>query len=74
MIINLFSNKRNKTRRKRWLLLTRFRSDLQLPVTTTSWTEKETTPSRTKKTTKRISRCELSSFFRDSSEEEPSRT
>lgn len=74
MIISLFNNKRNKIKKKKLLLSTRFRSDLQLHVTTISWIERETTPSRIKKTTKRISNREPLSFFRDSSEVEPSKT
>jgi len=74
LIISLFNNKRNKIKKKKLLLSTRFRSDLQLHVTTISWIERETTPSRIKKTTKRIRNREPLSFFRDSSEVEPSKT
>jgi len=73
LIISLFNNKRNKIKKKKLLLSTRFRSDLQLHVTTISWIERETTPSRIKRTTKRISNREPLSFFRDSSEVEPSK-
>jgi len=74
LITSLFNNRRNKIRRKKLLLLIRSRSDLQLHVTTTSWTKREMILSRTKKTTKRISSREPSFFFRDSLEEELSRT
>jgi len=74
LITSLFNNRRNKIRKKKSLLLIRSRSDLQLLVSTISWTERETILSRTKKTTKRISSRELSSFFRDSLEEELNRT